>query len=71
MLGEQLRGSGNQRWERVLNGFRSHKTVLGKWDLDREKPSLGGLLLLRSELELLAAICNVERINVVFCGGSV
>jgi hypothetical protein len=46
---------------------RTHK-VVGHWNLAVEKPSLGGLLLLRQELEQFAELAGVSRIELTFTG---
>lgn len=51
---------------RAVENFRAQGTVRGLWRLDREPVSLGGLLLLRAELELLAALCGVDQIVQAF-----
>ena len=45
--------------------------VRGQWDLDRERFSLGGLLLMRAELEVLAEICDLDSIHLFLRGQGV
>lgn len=51
-----------QELDKVIAYFAACGLVYGRWDLGRERLSLGGLLILRAELEQLAAMARVERI---------
>jgi hypothetical protein len=63
MAERRWRGKPSGSVSMVADLFAREATVRGLWDLDREPLSLGGLLLLRAELELLAALCHVRRIS--------
>lgn len=54
--------------EALARRFALSGRVAGHWNLAIERPSLGGLLLLRQELEQFAELANVDRIEVTFTG---
>jgi hypothetical protein len=47
--------------------FMTGASICGQWSLRREHPSLGGLLLLRQELEILAESGGARNIRLAFC----
>lgn len=53
-------------FEEFVRQFARNGRVAGRWDLGRERPALGGLLLLRQELELLAEMAGVSNIELTF-----
>lgn len=52
--------------EALVRQFAQDGKVTGHWNLAVEKPSLGGLLLLRQELEQFAELAGVNRIKLTF-----
>jgi hypothetical protein len=54
--------------ESLARQFAQGGKVAGHWNLALEKPSLGGLLVLRQELEQLAQLAGVHRIELTFAG---
>lgn len=54
--------------DQALARFAERGAVFGLWDLGVEPVSLGGLLVLRQELEQLAAMAGVGELHVFFRG---
>lgn len=54
--------------EALARRFAQDGKVSGHWNLAIETPSLGGLLLLRQELEQFAELAGVNRIELTFSG---
>jgi hypothetical protein len=54
--------------EDLVRHFASSGTVSGHWNLSVERPTIGGLLLLRQELEQLAELSGAASIELKFAG---